>query len=217
MATTIITKHGTGTPTSLAVGELAIDKSGPTLFTNTGSGVEAFSSGGGGGTTLFRPFNPADVSITGATGGNFFIDHNSNTTGYRLIIKANNILTVPSALTVTAPSGYAWLIQYTDGYNSTKTGGNPTKTIFRLGNTQQGGGKTKVTLSGFNGTSDNVVMGLSTTSNDAEGGLTNYQNDTVGLGAAPFTCTSFTFHGPFNQTWYTNAAIYIYNISIVSA
>jgi hypothetical protein len=70
MATTIITKHGTGAPTSLAVGELAIDKSGPTLYTNTGGGVEAFSSdGGGGGAGIFvgqaAPFNYDAVTYGG--------------------------------------------------------------------------------------------------------------------------------------------------------
>ncbi len=50
--TTIITKNGNGTPPSLEVGELAIDKSEPALYTNTGSGIEKIGggkSGGGGG------------------------------------------------------------------------------------------------------------------------------------------------------------------------
>jgi hypothetical protein len=50
--TTIITKNGNGIPPSLEVGELAIDKSEPALYTNTGSGIEKIGgskSGGGGG------------------------------------------------------------------------------------------------------------------------------------------------------------------------
>lgn len=50
--TTIITKNGSGKPPSLEVGELAIDKSEPALYTNTGSSIEKIaggqSSGGGG-------------------------------------------------------------------------------------------------------------------------------------------------------------------------
>ena len=50
--TTIITKNGNGIPPSLEVGELAIDKSEPALYTNTGSGIEKIgdSKSGGGGT-----------------------------------------------------------------------------------------------------------------------------------------------------------------------
>ena len=61
MATTIITKHGTGVPSSLQVGELAIDKSGPTIYTNTGSGVTSVAgagvggSGGGDATAIYLP------------------------------------------------------------------------------------------------------------------------------------------------------------------
>lgn len=50
--TTIITKNGNGVPPTLEVGELAIDKSEPALYTNTGSGIEKIGggkSGGGGG------------------------------------------------------------------------------------------------------------------------------------------------------------------------
>ena len=46
--TTIITKNGNGIPPTLEVGELAIDKSEPALYTNTGSGVEKIGGGGGG-------------------------------------------------------------------------------------------------------------------------------------------------------------------------
>lgn len=46
--TTIITKHGNGVPTSLQVGELAIDKSEPALYTNTGGKIEKIGGGSGG-------------------------------------------------------------------------------------------------------------------------------------------------------------------------
>lgn len=80
MATTIITKHGTGAPTSLAVGELAIDKSGPTLYTNTGGGVEAFSSGGGGGGVLNAPINYNAITLGGSLGSSMAVSPPSNVT-----------------------------------------------------------------------------------------------------------------------------------------
>lgn len=69
--TTIITKHGNGVPTGLQVGELAVDKSEPALYTNTGTKIEKIGGGGGGGGPAYLEPYP-QPSISGWSQGGFY-------------------------------------------------------------------------------------------------------------------------------------------------
>jgi len=127
MATTIITKHGTGVPSSLEVGELAIDKAEPAIYTNTGTGVEkiatASSGGGGGGGTQYPisdAVNPGTlITITGNQASNFVYDY--NTTDFALKVANGGQLSPTDMITMTLPSTHMFHIVPTADKNDIGT------------------------------------------------------------------------------------------------
>lgn len=78
--TTIITKHGNGVPTGLQVGELAVDKSEPALYTNTGTKIEKIGGGGGGGGPAYLEPYP-QPSVSGWEKGGFYYVFKDNAGG----------------------------------------------------------------------------------------------------------------------------------------
>lgn len=82
--TTIITKNGNGVPSSLQVGELAIDKSEPALYTNTGAGIQKLSGSAAGGGSygagesapfpFVTPLTDENFKVTSSFGGSWTVD-----------------------------------------------------------------------------------------------------------------------------------------------
>lgn len=108
--TTIITKNGNGIPPSLEVGELAIDKSEPALYTNTGSSIEKIGggkSGGGGGFGAITSW-PDSSSPDWRSPWNASLFMNSPGTLYDLI-------------NITSGSGYLLALELKKRINSTQT------------------------------------------------------------------------------------------------
>ena len=119
MATTIITKHGSGVPSTLEVGELAIDKAEPAIYTNTGSGVEKIgtaASGGGGGSLspLEIDFRHPSTKITfsGAPGvySSAFKNDSNRRKGIRIQTNSSSAISTSNRITMTANSGHEFLI-----------------------------------------------------------------------------------------------------------
>lgn len=204
MATTIITKHGTGVPTTLAVGELAIDKSGPTLYTNAGSGVQQISSsGGGGGSNGLADVN--GITFSGTLGNDFEIFF-TNKEGTKISLKPKvngGSFGTNDTLTLNAPSGKAFL-WYHKGSSSVEM--HESKIERPLSNAG-GQSRNRIDFGNVNGTTDTLTMALdlsySTSSGTLTRGIDNFgitgTYDVIAPGT--FTCESITLYGAFDGTW----------------